>query len=95
MISSGKPSTLPLSVYGVSRCEMCRIEYKKSEITKFVTKKSLFELKSHLSKRGVFNFDYLDTFKESNGSCKICDTCYLIIVAEQELIEIEKLFALA
>ena len=39
---------------------MCRISYKKSEVTKIVTYKMLYELKNHLFKRGIFGFDYLE-----------------------------------
>lgn len=60
-----------------------------------VTCKMLWELKSHLCKRGVFKFDYLEMFKESMSTCKVCDICYMLIVAEQELIEIEKLYAIS
>ncbi len=55
----------------------------------------LHELKSHLNKRGIFKFDYVDKFTDSTQSCKVCDICYMLVVAEHELIEVEKLFAIA
>jgi hypothetical protein len=42
------------------QCQLCRLSYKKSEVTKIVTFKMLYELKSHLYKRGIFKFEYLD-----------------------------------
>jgi hypothetical protein len=42
------------------QCQLCRLSYKKSEVTKIVTFKMLYELKNHLYKRGIFKFDYLD-----------------------------------
>lgn len=57
--------------------------------------KMLYELKTHLNKRGIFNFEYLERFKEARMSCKVCDICYMLVDAEHELIEIEKLYARA
>ena len=74
---------------------MCRLSYKKSEVTKIVTFKMLFELRTHLIKRGNFNFEYLEKLQESTQSCKVCDICYMLVVAEHELIEVEKLYAIA
>ena len=45
------------------RCQLCRLSYKKSEVTKIVTFKMLYELKNHLNKRGIFKFEYLDVKK--------------------------------
>ena len=64
-------------------------------MTKIVTLKMLYELKTHLNKRGIFKFEYLDKYSESSQSCKVCDICYMLVVAEHELIEIEKLYAIA
>lgn len=74
------------------QCTLCRINFKKSEITKIVSMNMLFELKQHLNKRGIFKFEYLERFRGYQLSCKVCDLCYLLIVAEHELIEVEKLF---
>jgi hypothetical protein len=90
---------------------LCRLSYKKSEVTKIVTFKMLYELKTHLYKRGIFEsqsifefkyldvsflvFDGLQKFSESTQSCKVCDICYMLVVAEHELIEVEKLFAIS
>lgn len=77
------------------QCSLCRISYKKSEVTKIVTYKMLYELKNHLFKRGIFGFDYLEKVSESTQSCKVCDICYMLVVAEHELIEVEKLYAIS
>lgn len=42
------------------QCQLCRLSYKKNEVTKIVTFKMLYELKNHLNKRGIFKFEYLD-----------------------------------
>ena len=42
------------------QCQLCRLSYKKSEVTKIVTFKMLYELKNHLNKRGIFKFEFLD-----------------------------------
>ena len=55
----------------------------------------LFLLKQHLNKRGIFKFEYLERFKDQQLSCKVCDLWYLLVIAEHELIEVEKLFGKA
>eukprot|EP00347_Sterkiella_histriomuscorum_P000881 403374165 len=77
------------------QCSLCRISYKKNEVTKIVTYKMLFELRNHLYKRGIFGFEYLEKVSESTQSCKVCDICYMLVVAEHELIEVEKLYAIS
>ena len=77
------------------QCQLCRLSYKKSEVTKIVTFKMLYELKNHLCKRGIFKFEYLENISESTLSCKVCDICYMLVVAEHELIEVEKLYAIS
>lgn len=55
----------------------------------------MYELKTHLYKRGIFKFDHLEMYKDSIETCKVCNFCYMLVVAEHELIEIEKLYAIA
>ena len=37
----------------------------------------------------------MQRFKDSRESCKVCDICYMLVVAEHQLIEVEKLYARA
>lgn len=90
-----KQNQLKKKIHINLKCELCHVVKKKQQVSKVITMKMLYELKSHLQKRGIFSFDYLDRFKDSTDSCKICDVCYLMVVAERELIEIEKLYAIA
>ena len=53
----------------------------------------LFTLKQHLNKRGIFKFEYLERFRGYQLSWRVCDIWYQLVVAEHELIEVEKLFA--
>lgn len=53
----------------------------------------LFELKQHLNKWGIFRFEHLDMFRGHQLSCKLCDICYMLVVAEHELIDIEETVA--
>ena len=55
--------------------------------------KMLFELKQHLDKRGIFKFEHLEMFKGHSLSCKLCDICYMLVVAEHELMEMERTMA--
>ena len=77
------------------RCELCRDNFSQSDINKIVSMGMLFTLKQHLHKRGIFKFEYLERFRGYQLSCKVCDICYALVVAEHELIEIEKSFGRA
>lgn len=82
-------------IFGTKRCKMCRLKYSQDKINKLITTKMLYELKSHLYKRGIFKFDHLEIYKDSIETWKICNFWYMLVVAEHELIEIEKLYAIA
>lgn len=75
------------------QCSLCRLNYPKTEVTKIASMKMLFELKQHLNKRGIFWFEHLDMFRGHQLSCKLCDICYMLVVAEHELIDIEETVA--
>ena len=64
-------------------------------MTKIVSMNMLFALKQHLNKRGIFKFEYLERFRGFQMSWKVWDLCYLLVIAEHELIEVEKLFGKA
>lgn len=49
----------------------------------------LWELKQHLNKWGIFKFEHLEMFEGHQLTCKLCDICYMLVVAEHELMEIE------
>ena len=82
-------------IFGTKRCKMWRIKYSQDQINKLITTKMMYELKTHLYKRGIFKFDHLEMYKDSIETCKVCNFCYMLVVAEHELIEIEKLYAIA
>lgn len=41
-------------IFGTKRCKMCRLKYSQDQINKLITTKMMYELKSHLYKRGIF-----------------------------------------
>lgn len=55
----------------------------------------MYELKTHLYKRGIFKFGHLEIYKDSIETWKVWNFWYMLVVAEHELIEIEKLYAIA
>ena len=59
-----------------------------------VTDSMLGKLISHLRKRGVFTFEHsiLSNTKSLESSSLVCDLCYMLIVAENELIALESKF---
>ena len=79
-----KLDELTCSVY----CKLCSIIFKKDDASKVLTYKLLWELVQHLKKRNV----HLPGIKVSHSStrpCRVCDLCYMLVVTEHELIEIE------
>ncbi|CAD8042870.1 unnamed protein product [Paramecium primaurelia] len=81
---------LTCSVY----CKLCGIIFKKDDASKTLTYKLLWELVQHLKKRNK----QLTNIKVSHLStrpCRVCDVCYMLIVGEHELVEIEQKFAIA
>jgi hypothetical protein len=51
-----KESLLP------SKCKLCQMKFKKSELIKTVPLKMLIELKDHYARRGMFTFKHLEVF---------------------------------
>ncbi|KAL4506485.1 hypothetical protein ABPG72_000056 [Tetrahymena utriculariae] len=79
---------LTCSVY----CKLCGILFKKDDASKVLTYKLLWELVQHLKKRNI----PLNNIKVSHSStrpCRVCNLCYMLVVGEHELIEIEQKFA--
>ena len=60
---------------------------------KIVTMRMLSKLRSHYNKRGIFKFDHFTRFKDTRRTCKVCELCYQIVIAEHELIKTEERFA--
>eukprot|EP00347_Sterkiella_histriomuscorum_P005635 403355843 len=87
----------------ISQCILCRDHYEKSHIKRVITYKMILDLKNHLNKRGIFLLEKINPqilndlninhARWKTNSCKICDICYLIVVAEQDLQNVEKQFA--
>lgn len=86
---------LTCSVY----CKLCGIKFKKDDASKVLTYKLLWELVQHLKKRNIYSkYPYLKNIKVSHNStrpCRVCNLCYMLVVGEHELIEIETEFAMA
>ncbi|KRX07210.1 hypothetical protein PPERSA_00367 [Pseudocohnilembus persalinus] len=86
----GTLAQLTCSVY----CKLCGIKFKKDDASKVLTYKLLWELVQHLKKRNI----YLKGIKVSHKTtrpCRVCNLCYMLVVGEHELIEIEQQFAVA
>lgn len=52
-------------IFGQKRCKLCRLKYRSDQINKLITTKMMYELKSHLYKRGIFKFEHLEVYKDS------------------------------
>ena len=81
---------LSCSVY----CKLCGLIFKKDEASKTLTYKLLWEFARHLKKRGG-ELKNLDLNHSSTRPCRVCDLCYMVVVSEHELIDLEQQFALA
>lgn len=75
---------LSCSVY----CKLCGLLFKKDEASKTLTYKLLWEFCKHLKKRGEPLND-IDFNHSSTRPCRVCDLCYMAVVSEHELIELE------
>jgi hypothetical protein len=82
---------LTCSVY----CKLCGLLFKKDEASKTLTYKLLWEFSQHLKKRGISYYDQFDVSHNSTRPCRVCDLCYMVVVSEHELIELEQQFARA
>ncbi len=67
--------------------------FKKDEAAKILTYKLLWEFCKHLKKRGEALKD-IDFNHSSTRPCRVCDLCYMAVVSEHELVELEQKFAL-
>lgn len=52
-------------IFGLKRCKMCKIKHSQDQISKMITTKMMYELKTHLYKRGIFKFSHLEIYKDS------------------------------
>ena len=75
-------------------CKLCLGFFKKDEASKTLTYKLLWEFSQHLKKRGKY-FPDLDVSHCNTRPCRVCDQCYMVVVSEHELIELEQQFAKA
>ena len=74
-------------------CKLCGLLFKKDEASKTLTYKLLWEFCKHLKKRGQ-SLNDIDFNHSSTRPCRVCDLCYMAVVSEHELIELEQQFAL-
>ncbi|CDW79711.1 UNKNOWN [Stylonychia lemnae] len=87
----------------IYQCILCKEHYEKCEMKRVITHKMIIDLKNHLNKRGIFLLEQINPQilndlninhqKWKTNTCKVCDICYLIVVAEQDLQNVEKRFA--
>ena len=71
------------------KCKVCKLMFKKTEVLHQITHKMIMKMKAHWDKRGMFQLDHLNRFKDPMRTTTVCDLCYMIIIAEHELINTE------
>lgn len=78
-------------------CKLCGLAFKKEDACKILTNKLIWELVQHMKKRGktLNNISISSSFTKSNTPAKVCNLCYMLVVGEHELIEVEQAFAKA
>lgn len=81
---------LTCSVY----CKLCGMIFKKDDASRTLTYKLMWELVQHLKKRGIHLSDIV-VKHQSTKPCRICDLCYMLVVSEHELIDVEQRIARA
>ena len=71
-------------------CKLCGVMYSRHQLDKIVTNKLIVELVDHLRGRGM-TLHTQQARKE--GLSYVCQPCYEVIVAEHQLINVEKEFS--
>jgi len=79
---------LTCSVY----CKLCGLIFKRTDASKTLTDKLLWELVQHLKKRRTILKD-IHIQHNTTRPVRVCNLCYMLVVAEHELIEVEQKFA--
>jgi len=81
------------------KCSLCGEQYKKKDMEKMLPLKMIIETRNHMRKRGLNN-----VFPSNNlapkrftllSTCRVCCTCYLLVVQENSLIDAETKMAQA
>jgi len=75
----------------------------KEEVKRSVNYKMLLGLKDHLNKRGIFILEKINPTLRNDSSiyhnkwktqtCRVCDICYMLLIAESDLFVAQKKFA--
>jgi hypothetical protein len=73
--------------------KLWKIAFLKKDVSKIVTMKMISELRGHYNKRGIFKFDHFTKFKDTKRTWKVWELCYMIVLAEHELMKTELQFA--
>ena len=74
-------------------CAVCQQKFKQSELSKVLTAKLIKQFFNHLQKRQIA-LTFSNTPKPTVDTSKVCDLCYMLVVSESELIELEKKVAM-
>ena len=77
-------------------CKLCKINFRRDQLRRLVTDSMILRLISHLRKRGVFTFEFSQLSNnntQTEATSLVCDLCYMLIVAENDLIRIENAFS--
>ncbi|KRX03758.1 hypothetical protein PPERSA_04266 [Pseudocohnilembus persalinus] len=70
-------------------CKLCGLLFKKDDASKTLTHKLLYEFNQHLQKRKIF-LPFINVTFNTTRKCRVCNLCYMLVVQEHELIEIEQ-----
>ena len=95
-----KPKLMPWEILeeksALVTCKLCRISFMKNEVNKIVTMKMISELKSHYTKnsKSFIKFDHFTKLKDTKRTWKVWELCYMIIIAEHDLMKTELKFAI-
>lgn len=73
-------------------CKLCGLIFTSEDASKVLTYKLLWELVKHIQKRGV-SLPNIKVSHSSTRPARVCNLCFMLVVGEHELIEIEQQFA--
>ena len=75
-------------------CAVCQQKFRSDEITKTLTDKLIGQFFEHLRKRQI-TLSFPPLHHRSKDVSRLCDLCYMLVVSEAELMELERSVALA
>lgn len=74
-------------------CNVCQQKFSQEELSKVLTDRLIAQFFDHLRKRQM-ELSFSTPVKHTSDTSRVCDLCYMLVVSESELIELERKVAM-